>query len=149
MNDRLGLGCPEGCKNCGPVRQVSDEQRRPGIDRGSVTFGKIVKNGHRKSGIQQFFNADRANVAGTTGYEHIHIWKFLRVRFENSSQDCLFPSSSGGVVRCSLNRRLPAFNPSGCYGAIVALLIQPQRQRRDLIPAWGNAPWCGAAKLTE
>jgi len=60
------------------IREVALDEPGAGIDGGAVPLGEIVEDGYGMAGIEEFLNADRADVSGAAGDEDVHGWMGVR-----------------------------------------------------------------------
>src|SRR6185436_14620979 len=52
--------------------EVADDEFRPRVHGGRMAFGEVVKDRDGVAGVDQLFDADAADVAGTAGDEDFH-----------------------------------------------------------------------------
>ena len=53
--------------------EVADDESGAGVDGPAVAFGEVVEDRDLMATVEELFDADAADVAGTPGDENIHV----------------------------------------------------------------------------
>ena len=69
-----GVGAPffQRILDVAPLLEVADDECCARIHGGAVAFGEVVKDGDGVPGIDEIFDADAADVAGSAGDQDVH-----------------------------------------------------------------------------
>jgi hypothetical protein len=72
MHDGVGLRIPDRIQDVALLFGFAQDKSGARIHSGAMTLGKIVVNRHVVTGIQEFFDTNRADVTRAARNENIH-----------------------------------------------------------------------------